>query len=150
MSEITKSMLDHPFFKDSEVAHVDFLGDCASSVYFPARTHMFREGERAGRLYLIQRGKIAIELPMPGRDPLSIMTVDAGGVVGWSWLFPPYRWNFSARIVEDTSAVALDTNCLLLKCREDYRIGYELMWRCANVVGERLEATRAQLLSAMS
>ena len=29
-----------------------------------------------------------------------IETLEAGEVVGWSWLFPPYRWHFDARALD--------------------------------------------------
>jgi CRP/FNR family cyclic AMP-dependent transcriptional regulator len=150
MSEITKALLEHPFFKDFHASHVELLSKCASNFKFTAGSYIFHDGEAADRLYLIRTGKIAVVLQMAGRDPMAIMTVHAGGVVGWSWLFPPYRWHFSARVMEDTSGIALDAKCILVKCEEDYQLGYDLMRECANVMGERLQATRAQLLNVMS
>lgn len=101
-------------------------------------------------LYLILEGKVVVEIQMPGRDPLSIMTIGKGGVVGWSWLFPPYKWHFNARVIEDAPTIALDAKCVLDKCKEDYQMGFELVYRCAYVMGERLQATRLQLLNAFS
>jgi len=150
MNETMKSMLEHPFFKDFQTTHVELLSNCASITEFNAGGYLFRDGETADRLYLIQTGKIAIELEMAGRDPLLIMTVGAGGVVGWSWILQPNRWHFSTRVMENTSAIILDAKCIMVKCREDYQLGYELMWRSAQLIGERLQATRAQLLSLKS
>jgi len=147
MSEIAETMLDHPLFRGFRATQVELLAECASSMRFPAGSHMFHEGETADRLYLIQDGIVTVELQMSGRDPLAIMTVGAGSVVGLSWLFPPNRWHFSARVRGDTSVVALDTGCLSMKCVQDYQTGYELMCRCIHIIGERLQATRAQLLS---
>ena len=31
---------------------------------------------------------------------MTIETLDAGEILGWSWLFPPYRWHFDAPRVE--------------------------------------------------
>jgi CRP-like cAMP-binding protein len=150
MSEIKKTMAEHPFFKDFQSSHLKMLAECASLVSFNKGTYLFHEGETADWLYLILEGKVVVETQMPGRDPLAIMTIGGGGVVGWSWLFPPYRWHFSVRVIEDASAIALDAKRVLQKCREDYAMGYELMWRCAYVMGERLQATRLQLLNAFS
>jgi CRP/FNR family transcriptional regulator, cyclic AMP receptor protein len=150
MSKIKESMAEHPFFKDFKASHLELLAECASHVHFNKGSYLFREGETADWLYLIREGKVVVETQMPGRDPLAIMTIGKEGVVGWSWLFPPYRWHFGARAVEDASAIALNAKCVLAKCREDYEMGYELMWRCAYVMGERLQATRLQLLNAFS
>jgi CRP-like cAMP-binding protein len=69
-----------------------------------------------------------------------------GTVVGWSWLFPPYRWNFSAVAAEATLAIQLDGPGIRRLCAEDPAIGYELTRRFMAVVVERLQATRGRLL----
>jgi CRP-like cAMP-binding protein len=89
---------------------------------------------------------VAIEVAAPGSRPITVETVGAGEVVGFSWLFEPYVWQFDARAVEPVTAIALDGVCLRGKCEEDPRLGYELMRRFAAVMTERLQATRLQLL----
>lgn len=39
---------------------------------------------------------------VPGRGDVGIETIAAGSVPGWSWLFPPYQWQFGAVVVERT------------------------------------------------
>ncbi len=73
-------------------------------------------------------------------------TVAEGDVLGWSWLFPPYRWVFDAQALELTRALVFDGTCLRGKCEDDHNLGYELMKRFAHVVVQRLQATRLQLL----
>ena len=73
-------------------------------------------------------------------------TVDAGEILGWSWLLPPYQWKFNARAMESIRAIALDGKCLRTKCEENHDLGYELLKRFAQVIEKRLEATRLQLL----
>jgi len=71
-------------------------------------------------------------------------------VLGWSWLVSPYRWHFSARVVEETRAIALDAKCLRGKCETDHELGYELLNRVLHVVEQRLQSTRMQLLDVYS
>ncbi|HMK11192.1 MAG TPA: hypothetical protein VK461_06405, partial [Acidimicrobiales bacterium] len=58
----------------------------------------------------------------------------------------PYRSHFDVVALEEVSAVALDGACLRGKCDEDPAFGYELTRRIAQVVIERLQATRMRLL----
>ena len=58
---------------------------------------LFREGDPADTFYLVRHGSVALETFVPARGPVMIETLEAGEVVGWSWLFPPYRWHFDAR-----------------------------------------------------
>jgi CRP/FNR family transcriptional regulator, cyclic AMP receptor protein len=67
-------------------------------------------------------------------------------VLGWSWLFPPYRWHFDASASAETSAVVLDGACLRGKCEDDASLGYRLMKRFAQLIQQRLQETRLQLL----
>jgi hypothetical protein len=67
-------------------------------------------------------------------------------VLGWSWLIPPYFWRFDARVLEMTRAIALDGKCLRAKCEQNHDLGYELLKRFTNMMDQRLQATRLQLL----
>ena len=88
-----------------------------------------------------------MEIHAPPRGSIIIQTLDEGDVLGWSWLFPPYRWMSSAKAIELTRAIALDGKCLRGKSEEDHDFGYELLKRFARVIQERLQATRLQLIN---
>jgi len=146
--ETLKSLVaEHPFTRGLEERYVQLLEGCASNVVFKASELIFREGGEANHLYLIRRGKIALEVYAAERGSIPIMTAGEGEVLGWSWLFPPYRWQFDARAVELTRATALDGKCLRQKCEQDHELGYALMKRVVQIVEQRLQATRLQLLN---
>jgi CRP/FNR family transcriptional regulator, cyclic AMP receptor protein len=81
---------------------------------------------------------------------LIVETVTEGEVVGWSWLVRPYRWRFSARAVEPVRAIAVDGKCLRAKCEKNPHLGYELLKRTIEIVGQRLEASRVRMLDLYS
>ena len=62
---------------------------------------------------------------MPARGPVTIETIEAGEVLGWSWLFPPYRWHFDARALSVVRATGFDGACLREKCESDPALGYD-------------------------
>jgi hypothetical protein len=61
-------------------------------VRFEPGQFVFREGEEANQFYLIRHGKVTSEIHAPPRGSIIIQTLGEGDVLGWSWLFPPYRW----------------------------------------------------------
>jgi CRP-like cAMP-binding protein len=136
----------HPFFKDLNPRYLQLIVGCAANVRFEAGQFIFREGDDANQFYLIRHGSVSLEVFVPGRGPLIIQTLGEGDVLGWSWLFPPYRWVFDARAVTLTRAIALDGACLRRKCEDDHELGYELVKRFAQIIMEQLQATRLQLL----
>ena len=136
----------HPFFKGMEDRHVQLIPGCAKNVRFDEGEIIFREGDPADQFYFIREGLVAVELMIPQRGFTTLQTVGEGEVLGWSWLLAPYRWRFGARTLQPTRALAFDGKCLRGKCEEDHDLGYEMLKRFTNVVTERLEATRLQLL----
>lgn len=139
-------LLEHAFFRGLAPRDVALLAGCASNVRFAADELVFREGDPADRFFLLREGRVAVEVRVPARGSVVLQTLEAGDVLGWSWLFPPYRWTFDARALEPVRALAFDGVCLRRKCDEEPRLGYALMQRFARIVTERLQAARLQLL----
>jgi CRP/FNR family cyclic AMP-dependent transcriptional regulator len=146
METLEPTLAQHPFFEGLDGAYLKLLVGCASNVRFQAGAYLFRQGEEAGHFYLLRQGRIALEIYAPQRPPIVVQTLDAGDILGWSWLIPPHHWRFDARVVEDTRAIALDGKCLRNKCEENHDLGYELLKRFAHIITERVEAARMQLL----
>jgi CRP-like cAMP-binding protein len=146
METLERIIAEHPFFSGLESYYTNFLVGCASNVRFQAGAYVFKEGEEANEFYLIREGKVALEMFAPQRQPIIVETLSEGEILGWSWLVPPYQRKFHAHAVEDTRAIALDGKCLRTKCEQNHDLGYELLKRFAQIMTQRLEATRFQLL----
>ncbi len=136
----------HPLFRDLDPGYVKVLAACARTVHFAEKELIFRQGESADGCYLIRDGNVALQIPSPQREPLTIQTLGAGEVLGWSWLFPPYKWHYDARAVEQTGAVALKGSSLRESFDQDPRFGYELMMRFSTIIHQRMQAARMQIL----
>ena len=137
----------HPFLTGLSPHQYRILTDCAMLTKFQPDELIIREGDPANRFYLILRGKIALESHMHDPAGAPIQTIEAGDVLGWSWLFPPYYWHFDARALEPTEAVFLYATPLRDECEADHDLGYELVKRMAEVMQKRLQATRRILLA---
>ena len=140
----------HPFFSGMEPRYLELVVGCAANVRFNAGELIFRQGYDAEHFYLIRAGKVALEIHVPGRGGVTIQTLGAGEVLGWSWLVPPYNWRFDGRAAEVTRAIVFDGTCLRQKCEEDHELGYELQNRVIAILGEHLDATRFRLLDVYS
>jgi CRP/FNR family transcriptional regulator, cyclic AMP receptor protein len=147
METLEKVLSEHPFLNDFPDRHLELVVGCASNVRLEAGQFIFHEGEEANTFYLIRQGKVALQIFSERRGPLTILTLGEGEILGWSWLFPPYRWKFSARTLEPTRVFAIDGQCLRGKAEQDHELGYELLKRFAYVVEDRLEAMRLQLIN---
>ena len=144
--EIAEMLAGMPGFEGIPDDHLGFIAGCATNAGFEQDEYLFREGERADAFWVVRRGRVALEVHAPGRGQVLVETIGEGELVGWSWLFPPYRWHFDARASEPVRAIAFDGACLRGKCDEDSALGYELMQRFAAMMLDRLQATRLRLL----
>jgi CRP/FNR family transcriptional regulator, cyclic AMP receptor protein len=146
METIDAVLRDVPVFAGLASEQLTLLAGCASNVHFDEGQVLFREGDSADTFYVVRHGSVALETFVPARGAVTIETLEAGEVVGWSWLFAPYRWHFDGRALSAVRATAFDGACLRGKCEDDPRLGYELMSRFAQVLIERLQWTRLRLL----
>lgn len=146
METLEHIIAQHPFFVGLDDGFTNLMVSCASNVRFKTGTYILKEGDAANTFYLIRQGKVAVEVRAPQHKPIIISTVGVGELLGWSWLLPPFQWKFHARAVDDVRAIALDGKCLRTKCEENHDLGYEILKRFAQIIEQRLEATRLQLL----
>jgi CRP-like cAMP-binding protein len=146
MQTLEELIVASPVFAGLDPAQVELIAGCGRNERADAGTLLIREGEPANTFFLIRHGAVALEVHAPGRSPLVIETLDDGDVLGWSWLFAPYRWQMDGRAVVPCALIAFDGACLRGKCDADHNLGYELMKRFAGSMVDRLQATRFQLL----
>ena len=136
----------HPFFRGMKAHHLRTIAEGAAVVRFGPGEVIFQEGEPAPRFFVIRTGRVALQLVSYRIDPFTLMTLEQGDIIGWSWLFPPYRWKLTAKALEVTRAISLDGKSVCTKCDEDHELGYELMKRFAQVIDKRIEALSVHLV----
>lgn len=144
----TTMNLNHPLLAGMDDQHREIFLHGATEREFTAGEILFREGEPANTLYLIQSGEVVIEATATGRAAKPIQTLGSGEVVGWSWLFPPFAWNFQARATQPTRVICCDGGHLLVQAEEHPVFGYDLMRRITQVLIHRLKATRRKLVQS--
>jgi sulfhydrogenase subunit beta (sulfur reductase) len=137
---------EHPFIQELGEEYIDLIAECSSIVRFNPGEFMFHAGEQADRFYLIRHGKVAIETFSPERGALIVQTTGEGDILGWSWFVPPYKWHFDAQVMELTRAIAVDAQTLRKACDSDPHLGYLINRYISQIIGQRMEATRMQLL----
>jgi CRP-like cAMP-binding protein len=140
----------HPFLAGMNHTQLALLTDFAVARHFNTDQTILREGEFANGLYLIETGKVALESETSFGDSILLQTIGAGDLLGWSWMFPPYVWQFTARAVEPTTALFFYAAILRENCEKDHSLGYELLKRISSVMVTRLQAAHQQMLSIYS
>jgi CRP/FNR family transcriptional regulator, cyclic AMP receptor protein len=148
MIEVTAEALSgHPFLHGMPRDQLAMRADTARDVTFPARYRLFEDGGRASRFWLIQSGHVTLDLHVPGQGRMKVETIGMGELLGWSWLFPPYRWSFGAVAALRVEAFEFDAQAVRACCEADPVLGYDLTQRLSRVLAKRLRATRVRLIT---
>ncbi len=146
MQTIDQLISEASVFAGLKPEHLQMISGLGRLIELDADEYVAHEGERATTFYIIRHGAIALELRGAGHAVLVVDTKLDGDIVGLSWLFAPYRWQFDGRTTEQCSLVAIEGARLRDLCEDDHELGYQLMRRFAAEVQQRLQHTRTQLL----
>ncbi|HTL55009.1 MAG TPA: cyclic nucleotide-binding domain-containing protein [Candidatus Limnocylindrales bacterium] len=145
---LKKLVLAHPFLANVKPSVGLHFCQCGSLQRFDVGKQLFCEGGKADSFYLINNGQVLLEAFVPGRRMITIQAVGPGEALGWSWLFPPHQWHFSATAVKPTEALVFAAKRLREKAQQDHEFCYELVIRLAGVLAGRLEDVRTRLIYA--
>jgi CRP/FNR family transcriptional regulator, cyclic AMP receptor protein len=147
--ELANDIAAIPFLKGMSDQHISVLAACACRIHFEKGTIIFHQGETANRFYLIEEGTIELEVtPKSGERRIGAGHIGRGAVLGWSWLFPPYEWQFTARALTQTYALFFYGTVLREHCETDPSLGFELFKRMGKEMVKRLHSARRRLLEA--
>ncbi|WP_432138086.1 MULTISPECIES: cyclic nucleotide-binding domain-containing protein [unclassified Streptomyces] len=122
------------------------LMELAREVSFPEDTRIFEAGGRADRFWVIRSGAVSLDQRVTSLQRVTVASLAAGDLLGWSWLFPPYEWDFGAEAFSPVRAYEFDAQPVLKLCEEDPALGLSLVRIVAEILAHRLEATRGKLL----
>ena len=148
--QLAARLAAHPFLNGLSPEQITTLAEYATATDFAAGQRIFREGDRANRFYLILEGSVVLEAALPSGGSRVIEHLGPGEVLGWSWMFPPFRWHFGARALLATQAIFVYGSWLLDCFESDKALGYELTKRIATVAIGRLQSARSQLAGVVS
>jgi len=144
--QLLQELGSHPFLHGLTEAQLARVAECAHRITVPTDEFLVRERQAADTFYLLQAGRVAIEVHSAERGNVRIQTIGPGELIGWSWLVPPHCWQFDARVVDAVRAIAIDGPALRDRCDQDHELGYLVLKQLVGVIAGRLGATRLQLL----
>jgi len=147
---VLQALQSMEFTRDLDPQHLKKLAAIATEVTFSEGATVFREGDASELVYLIEEGEVAVEIQVPGHGQVQVLTVGPGQLLGWSSLFPPRRKTAGGRALTPTRAIAINSEELRNLLDSDHELGYAIMWRVAEVIADRLKATRMHLVDLLT
>src|SRR5262249_58780732 len=90
----------------------------------PARHRFFEAGGVAKPFGLTRAGQIAVDMRAPGDGRAIIETLGRGDMLGVSWFFPPFQWQFGAVAVQPAELFECDAAAVGRRCGGQPAFGF--------------------------
>lgn len=138
--------MEHELLKGLSQGEVDRVLQLGTRMTIPSEGSLFRLGDSADRLFLVERGRIRLTFPMLIRghaEDVFIEEKSPGETVGWSALVPPYRFTLSATAPMESQVIALPRETLCRLCEDSPVVGARIGLNLAVVVAHRLQLVQA-------
>jgi len=146
MVDFTKYIPGHSICEGLTEGERKCIEQCASLVHFNAGQSLFTEGQEARNFYIILSGQVSIETKNGFESRLQIQQLAENEIIGWSWLFDNNEWNFTARAIEFTRAIAFSAEQLRNELDANPLLGYKFVKQFSYLMMQRLQRTRQLLM----
>ncbi len=122
------------------------LAAISQFVDFATGSTIFQQGTVNHQLFLLCSGRVGLDMHIPARGTVRVLTLSRGELLAWSSLVGDGHMTATATALEPVRAIAIDGSQLLALCDKRHDIGYPVMQRLAWALAHRLTGTRLQLL----
>ncbi len=112
------------------------ISELVTQESYPAEYVLFREGDGADFLYILEEGEI--NLIIRGQKDFSFPMVKTGSVFGWSSLVEPNEYTATAECVKESKVLKIDAERLMRVFQRHPAESLIIMKRLAGVIATRL------------
>jgi CRP-like cAMP-binding protein len=138
-----------PIFKGLDEDEMEAIAEICEVVEFRYGEYVFREGDEADRLYIIEQGAVRISRDVPGAGEEALTVMKRGACFGEMAVFDRSR--------RSTDAIAHGRCSLLTIGRADFEhllendreLAHKVLWSVVRLLCERLRSTNDSLRSIM-
>ncbi len=122
------------------------LAQIAGERRFAAGEFLCREGESTPELFLIASGHVGLDMLVPGRGQVRMLTLGPGEILAWSAVVGNHGATATGVATEETRAIVFADEALVDLCQASHDVGFLVMRELAKAISRRLVATRLQSL----
>lgn len=112
---------------------------------YPQGTQIFTENSESSEMYVVDSGRVNLEIEAIPETRLQVASLQRNGVFGWEALVPPYKYTSTSKAVADSSLVVLDGAGMRNLCKTYPDICARVMERVVRIAADQLAATRQQM-----
>ena len=144
-----RSLKSIPIFKGLSPEILDLLAQLIAREQYAAGEVIFRQGERADKLHVLQSGLVEIRLKPYDGEILTVAMIESGGVFGWSAALGRRDYTSDAVAIEDGKGMSIRGDDLRSFCEDHPESGILLLERLAEVISARLRNTHQKVMELL-
>jgi CRP-like cAMP-binding protein len=113
--------------------------------------YVFKEGEKADKLYFLLNGSIALRVKLtsrPDRVTVSFVSMPYQSF-GWSGVVAPHHYTSSAECDEDSNLLIIPADPFMKLLEKYPEHGFTVMKRIAEIIADRLRNSHQALLKTI-
>jgi CRP-like cAMP-binding protein len=132
-----------------EILDFSELQDIAAIAYekeFEAGHVIFRPGDRAEEMYIVEEGRVSIEIEVGPSERISVYVLGPGNFFGYPSLLSSKAYTTVGTCLEKTKLIAIRGDQLLSLLEKDPKRGCKVLRRLAELIAKKLAETRRQLV----
>lgn len=135
----------YPYFSAANDEGLRDLAMLCEEIAVPAHTVMYREGDKADRLYILTEGEVDIQYTLGSGELRTVDTIVPGELLMWSALVEPYKSTAVVTTRQDSKFVGLDAERLREFCAAHREVANNVLLHMTKLLATRLEGARIQL-----
>jgi len=143
---LPEAVAESDFLRDLPKRCLERVSELLTARRFNPGTTLFEEGSRHDELHIIAAGHIRLDMRVPGKGRIPILTAGPGDVLAWSAVIGDHVMTSSAVALDKVETAAIAGSALRDLCAADHELGYHVMRQLAAALSRRLVGTRLQLL----
>ena len=130
---------------------LDRLAPTFRQMTAPKGDVILKEGEHAHSLYLIEEGRVGLQMTLERPDgsstgPTTVASLGPGEAFGWLALIELHLNTLSATVIEPTRLLHVEGSLVKEMFGLNNTMGYQVMQNLARLLGDRLGYTREELV----
>ena len=129
---------------------LDKLTPITDLLRFEQEEFIFRQGDKSGRLYMLQKGKVLLELEVTDNITVSVSAIKPGQTFGWSAMLDQETYSVNALCSEPCEVLSIREEKLKAIFDKDHSMGYIMSQRLLVIMKKRYDIRTEQFIKTIA
>jgi len=144
-----QALSENPFFRGFTQEQLELINPLFEPFLASSGTAIFRQGDEATHLYLIQSGTVTIQYKPYDGPIITLSHLQPGEIFGWSAVAGGQAYTSDAIPTSEVETLRLRGSDLLRLCTDHPAAGYAILDKLAESVSPRWTYARQQIQSVL-